>query len=522
MKPYQREKTFFACGHPVVLRMVEGETHAFSPEGERLSTEDLSYGTVYGGGEGLELKEVSLTQESGFLQAVYGGGIGDTVDSVTIRVTGGVVRDRYVGGGRAAKVGTVRMIFEDVAAMRVITGSEWEGAEVFGDAELVMENGVVLNLQCGGGVVTGNVRITVRGGRLEKQIVDSGVQGRIELSLPENLFVLNSKGGTFPHLPENAVLTLTPPIPYEEIAIYPENEDEFYRREEDRGEIRFFELRDPNLKKEDSPFPQFIGDCILITLPDQKAMLIDTGLPYNREELISGLEKLGVRSLDYLVLTHFHVDHMGNLSSLLQEISIDTVVLPDVFCTPESGLLEPVLELMRRAYEGRQTVRRVAKGDAFSLGEASFEVLNPAFPGYCDLKLNNTSIVLKMTLWGKTVLFTGDIGEEVELRLVEEYGEDLKCDVLKLSHHGIVYQNHYRFIDACRPRFAVVQNLRENGVFMKITRYALEKVNRLPRESFFFTGRDGAMKLTLSRKGEISLWRQFDPTGGEKREEKNS
>ena len=49
---YQNGKTFFACGQPVVVRLADGETHIFSTDGERLSTEDMSFGTLFGGGDG--------------------------------------------------------------------------------------------------------------------------------------------------------------------------------------------------------------------------------------------------------------------------------------------------------------------------------------------------------------------------------------------------------------------------------------------------------------------------------------
>ena len=55
MIAYQKGKTFFACGQPVVVRLVDGETHIFSTNGEKLSTEDMSFGILYGGGEGLDL-----------------------------------------------------------------------------------------------------------------------------------------------------------------------------------------------------------------------------------------------------------------------------------------------------------------------------------------------------------------------------------------------------------------------------------------------------------------------------------
>ena len=508
---YQREKVFFACGQPVVVRFVDGETHIFSVDGEKLSTEDMSFGILYGGGEGLELDSVSVTLESGHLQALYGGGIGDTVKKVEITVNGGIVRTKYVGGGMAKCVGEVNIILNNVAAHAVTTGSEAEDAVIKGVANVTLNSGVVLNINCGGGEVLGDVNVTVNGGRIEKQIIDEGVKGQINISLPEDIFVKNSKGGQFPMLPENANIMLTPALNYDDIRLYKMNEDEFFKRDSGKLEMRFFELRVPDLKKEDTPFPEFIGDCILVTSPDGKTALVDTGMSYSWDELRHGLEGLGIKALDYLVITHFHGDHGGNLLALLDNFIVDTVVIPDVYAGAEKTVLPQVNEMMKRASMGKQKVMRVAEGDEFSIGNAKFEVLNPEFKGVCSTDLNSISIALKMTYFDNTVLLTGDITQNVELRLVEKYGDALRCDILKSAHHAIISQNHYKFIDACAPRYTVIHNLRENGVFAKITLYTFENVNKLSPDSIFLTGRDGAIKLTLDGTCDgIKVWTKFD------------
>ena len=508
---YQNGKTCFACGQPVVVRLADGETHIFSTDGERLSTEDMSFGTLYGGGEGLELDSVSIIQESGHLQAIYGGGIGDTVKNVDITVNGGVVRSKYVGGGMAQRVGNVNIMLNNAAAHTVMTGSEAEGAVIEDVANVTLNSGVVLNIKCGGGEILGDVNVTVNGGRIEKQITDEGIKGKLNISLPEDIFVKNSKGGQFPMLPETASITLTPAVNYDDIKIYKRNKDEFFKRDAEKLEIRFFELRDPTLKKEDTPFPEFIGDSILITLPKGKTVLVDTGLQYSRDELKNGLESLGITTINYLVITHLHGDHGGNLLMLLDNFIVDTVIVPDVYAGAEKSVLPQINETMRRAQLGRQKVWRVAEGDEFQLGDARFEVLNPEYHGCCSEDINATSITLKMTYFENTVLLTGDITQAVELRLVEKYGDALKCDILKSAHHAILSQNHYKFIDACSPKIVAVHNLRENGVFMNVTRYTLENVNKLPPNSIYFTGRDGAMKFTLDGKADgIKIWTEYD------------
>ena len=134
MQPYQKEKDFFACGQPVVVRLEGKETHVFSPDGQKLSTEDMTFGKVYGGGEGIELDNVAVTMESGGLQSVCGGGKGDTIKSAELTFLGGILRGSGIGGGYAKSVGDVQIILDGTAVPTVITGSMAEGSTVYGNA----------------------------------------------------------------------------------------------------------------------------------------------------------------------------------------------------------------------------------------------------------------------------------------------------------------------------------------------------------------------------------------------------
>ena len=515
MTPYQRGRDFFACGLPIVVRMVDGETHVFSDSGEKLSESDMTCGNVYGGGEGLELESVSVTVESGLLQAVYGGGVNDIVHNSFIRMSGGAVRIRICGGGMAKTVGNVEIVLDNVATRYVTTGSFLKDSHQKGNSVVTMNGGVLLGIRCGGeGTTVGNCTVTVNGGRVEKQIVDLSVDGSIKVSLPENIFVPNSSGTVFPMLPEKAEITYTAPVEYEEIVMPPENEDEFFKATQGRLEVRFFELRDPKLKRTDSPFPQFIGDCILITEPSGGVMLIDTGLKYSESEVVNGIKRLGIERLDYLVLTHFHSDHMGNAVALLDNFKVGAVVFPDVCIAPDPVIQDEYDEVMRRIDSGEQKLIKIAEGDFLTMGEASFEVLNPETRGDVGVGLNNSSIVLKMTYCENTALFTGDIGDAIELRLVGKYGDALKCDLLKSAHHAITTQNHYEFINACSPQYVMIHNLRPKGTFMTVTGYSLREVNRLDPESIYSTGRHGAVKFQFDGTSDgIKVWTQYDVKG---------
>ena len=235
-------------------------------------------------------------------------------------------------------------------------------------------------------------------------------------------------------------MTFTPPVEFDDIKIYPENEDEFFQSDAGLLELRMFELRDPTLKKQDTQFPEFIGDCMLLTAPSGENMLIDTGLDYCQDEVVGGLKKLGIEKLDYLVLTHFHSDHMGNAVALMDNFKVETVLIPDVNIPPEPKIENQFNELIRRAESGEQALKKVAAGDCFKLGDVQLEVLNPVDRGTSEIGLNDSSIVLKVTYADNVLILTGDVTQKFELKLFEKYGNGLKCTgsdgAMKFSFDG--------------------------------------------------------------------------------------
>ena len=103
-----------------------------------------------------------------------------------------------------------------------------------------------------------------------------------------------------------------------------------------------------------------------------------------------------------------------------------------------------------------------AKGIPHSLGyagrvdltaTAKLELLHPfdvASTNLHDRDINNDSLVLKLTYGDVRILFTGDIGRKVELKLVES-GVDLEAEIVKVPHHGSKTSSSAEFLDAVRP-----------------------------------------------------------------------
>lgn len=191
------------------------------------------------------------------------------------------------------------------------------------------------------------------------------------------------------------------------------------------------------------------GDSILLQ-NGVYSVLVDAGPNTSEDRLIEYLHVLGVERLDCLVLTHPHEDHIGGADAVINEFDIDTILMPDR--TSTSAAFERVLDAIS---ERGLSITVPREGDTFSLGDLSFTVLAPRSEGFDDT--NNYSIVLRVEHGDNVFLLTGDAEFESESAMLEHFDADLiKCNVLKIGHHGSSSSSEASFLDAADPEYAVI------------------------------------------------------------------
>ena len=83
-------------------------------------------------------------------------------------------------------------------------------------------------------------------------------------------------------------------------------------------------------------------------------------------------------------------------------------------------------------------MRIVSGGDVLDVGAAKFYILYSPDPEFRHNRANNSSIIFRMELGGKSVMFTGDAGIEAGNKVLRLYGDSglLKCDFCQMAHHG--------------------------------------------------------------------------------------
>ena len=194
-----------------------------------------------------------------------------------------------------------------------------------------------------------------------------------------------------------------------------------------------------------------------------------------------------MRKIDVLVITHADADHCNGLRSVLREIPVGLVIdgaRSDV--TDEIEYLE-----LKREIERRKIPRVLARaGQKLNLNGATVQVLTPLPPPFEDE--NNNCAVLRLDDRKISALFTGDIEEEAEERLVRR-GANVRCTILKAAHHGSKTSTTSLFLKAARPQIALISCGRYNrfghpapGVLQRIS-----KAN-IP---IFRTDLDGAIEI---------------------------
>ncbi|MEW6686988.1 MAG: DNA internalization-related competence protein ComEC/Rec2 [Candidatus Edwardsbacteria bacterium] len=198
------------------------------------------------------------------------------------------------------------------------------------------------------------------------------------------------------------------------------------------------------------------GDAALLQFPDGKNLLIDAGqrtLTFDSGERIiaPSLWYWGISSFDGLIFSHPQIDHIGGAVYLLNHFKVKRVI--------DSGQIYPsqtYQEALQKIQDKKVEYCLARRGEKIQgFYPAEIFVLHPDSAWVKTHKVNNTSIVLKITYGKISFLFPGDIENEVEEELLKQ-GDLLEATVLKVPHHGSLTSFREEFIMKVKPKIAVI------------------------------------------------------------------
>lgn len=187
------------------------------------------------------------------------------------------------------------------------------------------------------------------------------------------------------------------------------------------------------------------ADSILLSCGGEY-MLIDAGNNEDGDNVVNYLKSVGADDLKYVVGTHPHEDHIGGMDDVINSLDVENVLLPNA--TTNTQTYSDVLT----AIENKDlTVTVPQRNDSYTLGTAKISVV--AAQQADDL--NNSSIVLKAVYGQNVFLFMGDAEADLENYILNS-GSNIKCDVLKVAHHGSDTSTSTSFLAKAAPSAAVI------------------------------------------------------------------
>ena len=211
------------------------------------------------------------------------------------------------------------------------------------------------------------------------------------------------------------------------------------------------------------------GDAALVETADGRAMLIDGGAASDRYDMgrmvvAPVLWDRGIRRLDLVVASHPQQDHVGGLAFVVDKFEVGE------FWTNGVSRDVAFLRRLEEVIVARGVpVRAVSSAEpGVSFGGCLVHVLNPVLSSGFRVApndgkhVNNQSVVIRLQCGKAFFLFTGDVEREAEIGL-STGGKKLEATVLKVPHHGAKGSVYEPFLEAVKPRVAIVSVGRANA-----------------------------------------------------------
>lgn len=211
------------------------------------------------------------------------------------------------------------------------------------------------------------------------------------------------------------------------------------------------------------------GDAILIQV-NNKNLLIDSGPKSHKKQLVKFLNDLNISKLDYVIATHPHEDHIGNMNTVLNSYKVQSFYAPKVYSYTKS--FEQMIDSLK---SNNLKINPIKRGcNTINLGfQTNVEVFSPINDTYDND--NNYSPVIKISFGNNSFLFTGDAEKEIEDKLIL-LNDDLKADILKVSHHGSSSSTSDSFLNRVSPKYAVI-SVGKNNIYDHPNDTIISKLN---------------------------------------------
>ena len=263
------------------------------------------------------------------------------------------------------------------------------------------------------------------------------------------------------------------------------------------------------------------GDGICIENNGECAIIDFGGLNGKFNRYVN--ENIAERKIKYSFITHLHLDHLKDYLKVSKSKDLETLVLLNNIDRKNINDLSKnfsYIEKSNARYIKLIDIKDIANRNVnFKLGDVNLEIIYPKVVK--DMKVNDSSLVIKMDYAGRSILFTGDIekiGEEELINILDENFDLSKISVIKVAHHASKESSTEDFLEMFEnvEDFIVLLNKqRENENYEVFDR--LEKHGKV-----YMSSRDGDIRLDISKEGEITVTTERQKIMQEEKEQEKS
>ena len=248
------------------------------------------------------------------------------------------------------------------------------------------------------------------------------------------------------------------------------------------------------------------GDCSFIITPAGKKLIIDagegeiSGYDYGKNVVVPYLLDKGINRIDYIIVSHCDSDHIGGIYYVLENLNVDKVIIG---VQPEDS--ENLLKLISICKKEKIEIVTLKMGDKYRIDDdVILDVIWPSPENIIEENtLNNNSLVFKLIYNNHSILFTGDIEEIAERKILDYYEKRLEADILKVAHHGSKTSSIEEFLMEVKPRYVLI-GVGDKNKFGHPSKDVLERIKKYTSQ-IYRTDFYGEIIIFVNSKGEVLI-----------------
>ena len=249
------------------------------------------------------------------------------------------------------------------------------------------------------------------------------------------------------------------------------------------------------------------GDSMLVITPQKKTLLVDgggsksTSFDVGEQTLLPYLLNKGIKTIDYMMPSHFDEDHVQGLFTILEKLTVKKVIVAEQKVDSEN-----YQKFMKFVEEKNIQTIWVKQGDKILLEKGvNLDILWPKTEWIAENPLNNNAIVANLHYGKFSLLFTGDIEEIAEKEILQCYQntELCKATVLKVAHHGSKSSSIQSFLTMVKPKIALI-GVGETNTFGHPNEGVLERLEKIGAK-IYRTDENGEISLKVNKEGKIKI-----------------